>query len=76
MAQVTKEIFKRTLSINVEDGVTASGTVKTKAHNYNGLKLDATDEGILAAGNALGSLMKAPVQVVVLTDKAELEEAA
>lgn len=74
--QVTKEVLKRTLSINVEDGVTASGAVKTKTHNYSGIKAEAADENILAAGNALGGLMATPVQVVVLTDKASLEEAA
>lgn len=71
---ITQEILKRSLSINVEDGVTAGGLPKTKAHTYSGIKDEATDENLHKAGEALGGLMKKTVQSISLTQKAELSE--
>lgn len=71
---VTEAILKRSLSINVEDGMGASGTPKTKARTYSGIKSDAAADKLYAAGEALGSLMKKTVQSISLTEKTELAE--
>lgn len=73
---INKEILKLTLCVNVEDGVTAAGSVKTKAHNYSGIKNEAPIDKLHAAGVALGGLMASAVHSITLTEKATLEEAA
>lgn len=72
---ITQQILKRSLSINIDDGVTAAGTPKTKARTYSGIKETATDENLHKAGEALGGLMKKAVQSITVTEKAELSEA-
>lgn len=71
---VTEEILKRSLSINIEDGMSASGSPKTKARTYSGIKNDAAADKLYAAGEALGSLMKKTVQSISVTEKTELAE--
>ncbi len=76
MATVSREIVRRTLGISVTDGVDGSGSAKTKIYSYNGLKNDASDAGLLQAGEALGSLMQPTVQGVRVTEVAEILEIA
>lgn len=71
---VTEEILKRSLSINIEDGMSASGSPKTKARTYSGIKDDAAADKLYAAGEVLGSLMKKTVQSISVTEKTELAE--
>lgn len=71
---VTEEILKRSLSINMEDGMSASGSPKTKARTYSGIKDDAAADKLYAAGEALDSLMKKTVQSISVTEKTELAE--
>lgn len=71
---VTEEILKRSLSINIEDGMSASGSPKTKARTYSGIKDDAAADKLYAAGETLGSLMKKTVQSISVTEKTELAE--
>ena len=63
---IEKSLAKRTLSVNVKDGVNSDGIDKIKA--------DATVENIFAAGTALGSLMAQEVVDIALTEKATLTE--
>ena len=63
---IEKSLAKRTLSVNVKDGVNSDGSDKIKA--------DATVENIFAAGTALGSLMAQEVVDIALTEKATLTE--
>lgn len=72
---ITQQILKRSLSINIEDGVTAGGAPKTKARTYSGVKETASDENLHKAGEALGGLMKKTVQSITVTEKVELAEA-
>lgn len=71
---VTEKFLKRSLTLNIEDGVTAAGTPKTKARTYSGIKEAATADNIHAAGEALGGLMKKTVQSINITEKAEIAE--
>lgn len=72
---INQELIKRTLSVNVEDGVNADGTIKTKARTFSGIKNEATAEGLHAAGMAMGALMTTNIDSIVITDKNELVEA-
>ncbi len=74
---VIREITKRSLVINVEDGVTAGGTVKLKPRTYSGVRSEATAEGMYAAGAALAGLMDSAAGSITVTEKSTLlEEAA
>ena len=54
--------------------MSASGSPKTKARTYSGIKDDAAADKLYAAGEALGSLMKKTVQSISITEKTELAE--
>ena len=71
---IEKTIAKRTLGINVKDGVKADGTDKLKAHNYGGVKDTATDENIFAVGQSLSTLMAKDLVEVAITDRATLTQ--
>ena len=71
---IEKSLAKRTLSVNVKDGVNSDGSDKIKACNNSKIKADATVENIHAAGTALGSLMAQEVVDIALTEKATLTE--
>ena len=71
---IEKSLAKRTLSVNVKDGVNSDGSDKIKACNYSKIKADATVENIFAAVTALGSLMAQEVVDIALTEKATLTE--
>lgn len=71
---ITQEFLKRSLTLNIENGMTAAGTPKTKARTYSGIREDATADNIHKAGEALGGLMKNTVQSMNVTEKAEIAE--
>ena len=71
---VEKTLAKRTLSINVKDGVSTNGSDKFKAHNYSNIKEGATDEDIFAVGMALAGLINKEVSDVSVTEKSILTE--
>ena len=71
---VTKELLKQTLSVNVEDGILASGAVKIKCVSFTGINPNATDANVYAAGVALGGLMDNDVNSINLTEKSDLFE--
>ena len=74
MATVKQEIIKRSLIINVANGVDDNGAAKVKAYTFNNLKAEAKVEDVFKAANALGSLYQEDVQSIVLSEKAELAE--
>ena len=75
MANINQEIMKRTLVINVEDGVNSDGTTKYKGKSFNGIKTDAALEKVYEAGTALGGLMEKPYKDIDQSEKSELAEA-
>ena len=56
MANINQEIMKRTLVINVEDGLNSDGTTKYKGKSFNGIKTDAALDKVYEAGTAIGGL--------------------
>lgn len=52
----TKALTDLKLQINVLDGTTASGKAKSKNLNFSNIKLDASDEQLMAAGKAICGL--------------------
>lgn len=72
---ITKTVTKQTLTLNVEDGVNEQGAaVKTKGHNYAGVRPEAEPEAIMQAAAALGALISHELMGVVVTEKAELAQ--
>ncbi len=53
---VQKALTDLKLQINVLDGTTASGKAKSKNLNFSNIKLDASDEQLMAAGKAICGL--------------------
>ncbi len=72
---VNKTVTKQTLTLNVENGVTAQGAAKTKAHNYSGVRPEAEPSAVMQAASALGGLISHELMSVVVTEKLELEQA-
>ena len=54
---INQQLIKRSLVINVEDGVNADGSTRTKSRTYSEIKEDSAVENLYEAGNALASLM-------------------
>ena len=54
---INQNLLKRSLVINVEDGVNADGSTRTKSRTYSEIKEDSAVESLYEAGNALASLM-------------------
>ena len=71
---IEKTIAKRTLNINVKDGVTTSGADKFKAHNYPNVKDDASVEDVFAVGTAIAGLIDKELSDISITEKAVLTE--
>lgn len=71
---VNQELIRRSLVINVEDGVNADGSTKTKSRTYSDIKESAPIENLYEAGNALASLMANTLSSIMLSDRSELVE--
>ncbi len=71
---ISKELYKRNLIINVEDGVADDGSTKYKARTFTGIKTGADAAALHSAGTALGSLMAGAVKDVAVYEKSELVE--
>ena len=71
---INQNLLKRSLVINVEDGVNADGSTRTKSRTYSEIKEDSTAESLFEAGNALASLMANPMVNIMLNDRSELVE--
>ena len=75
MANINKEIMKRSLVLSVADGQNSDGSAKYKNRTFGGVKGEATVDAIFAAGTALGGLLQNDVQGIMLSEKSELAEA-
>ena len=71
---IAKTIAKRTMTINVLDGLTSTGANKYKAHNYPKVKEAASDEDVYAVGVAIAGLIDAELSDISITEKAILTE--
>ena len=71
---INQNLLKRSLVINVEDGVNADGSTRTKSRTYSEIKEDSTVESLYEAGNALASLMANNMVNIMLNDRSELVE--
>lgn len=71
---VEKSLAKRSMAINVKDGVNSDGTDKIKACNYNKIKEGASVEDIFAVGTAMGGLMDKEVVEITVTEKSTLTQ--
>ena len=71
---INQQLIKRSLVINVEDGVNADGSTRTKSRTYSEIKEDSEVDKLYEAGNALASLMANPMVNIMLNDRSELVE--
>ena len=71
---VEKSLAKRSMAINVKDGVNADGTDKLKACNSGKIKEAASVEDIFAVGTAMGGLMAKEVVEITVTEKSTLTQ--
>ena len=71
---INQQLIKRSLVINVEDGVNADGSTRTKSRTYSEIKEDSAVESLYEAGNALAGLMANNMFNIMLNDKSELVE--
>ena len=71
---INQQLIKRSLVINVEDGVNADGSTRTKSRTYSENKEDSAVESLYEAGNALAGLMANNMVNIMLNDKSELVE--
>ena len=71
---INQNLLKRSLVINVEDGVNADGSTRTKSRTYSEIKEDSQVDKLFEAGNALASLMANNMVNIMLNDKSELVE--
>ena len=71
---INQNLLKRSLVNNVEDGVNADGSTRTKSRTYSEIKKDSAIESLYEAGNALASLMANNMVNIMLNDRSELVE--
>lgn len=64
------------LQISVIDGTTASGKDKTKKLSYSNIKLNATDDQLLAAGKAICGLTAYTLNGIHRIDTNDLTDGA
>ena len=71
---INQQLIKRSLVINVEDGVNADGSTRTKSRTYSEIKEDSQVDKLYEAGNALAGLMANNMVNIMLNDRSELVE--
>ena len=71
---INQNLLKRSLVINVEDGVNADGSTRTKSRTYSEIKEDSAVESLYEAGNSLAGLMANNMVNIMLNDRSELVE--
>ena len=71
---INQQLIKRSLVINVEDGVNADGSTRTKSRTYSEIKEDSQVDKLFEAGNALAGLMANNMVNIMLNDRNELVE--
>ena len=70
----TKEIYDVKLQVRVENGSSTSGKTAYKNINVTQVKLGATDDELLAAGQAIGNLQANPLSGVRLVNSYDLSD--
>ena len=70
----TKDIYDVKLQVRVENGSTTSGKTAYKNINVPQVKLTATDDELLAAGQAIGNLQDNPLAGVRLVNSYDLTD--
>lgn len=70
MAQTTS--VGTVLQLQTQTGTTASGQPKVKSHNFANVATNATDDDILAVGQALATLIGEPLVQIVRVDQTAL----
>ena len=70
----TKEIYDVKLQVRVENGSSTSGKTAYKNINVTQVKLGATDDELLAAGQAIGNLQANPLSGVRLVNSYDLTD--
>ena len=71
---IEQQLIKRSLVINVEDGINADGSTRTKSRTYSEIKEDSQVDKLFEAGNALAGLMANNMVNIMLNDRSELVE--
>ena len=71
---INQQLIKRSLVINVEDGVNADGSTRTNSRTYSEIKENSAVESLYEAGNALAGLMANNMVNIMLNDRSELVE--
>ena len=71
---INQQLIKRSLVINVEDGVNTDGSTRTKSRTYSEIKEDSQVDKLFEAGNALAGLMANNMVNIMLNDRSELVE--
>ncbi len=71
---ISQNLIKRSLVINVEDGVNADGNSRTRSRTYSDIREDSTPENLYNAGIVLAGLMASPLSSITITDRSELVE--
>ena len=71
---INQQLIKRSLVINVEDGVNADGSTRTNSRTYSEIKEDSQVDKLFEAGNALAGLMANNLVNIMLNDRSELVE--
>ena len=72
---IEQQLIKRSLVINVEDGINADGSTRTKSRTYSEIKEDSTADNLFAAGKCIAGLLATPMVSIMLSDRCELLEA-
>jgi hypothetical protein len=72
---VSKNPTSLKLSMDIENGTNALGSMQTKSTSVGSVRLDADAAKCLAVAEAIGELMSHAVVNVYVTEKAELDEA-
>jgi hypothetical protein len=60
--------------VRVENGTSASGAKNIKNLNYSSIRLDATDEQLLAAGKAISELQSKVLSAIRVVETYDMSE--
>lgn len=70
----TKKLYDIKLQVRVENGTTTTGTKALKSLNLNQIKLDATADQLLAAGEAVAHLQSQTLSGIRVIDSYDLAD--
>lgn len=70
----TKKLYDIKLQVRVENGTTTTGSKALKSLNLNQIKLDATADQLLAAGEAVAHLQSQTLSGIRVIDSYDLAD--